>query len=225
MQYLSQRLASKPAREREGAPPAGTLAAQQRERLLDAAEDLIGERGCAGTSIEAIVKVAHVSSVTFYEHFADKEACFVAAFDRAVVETGVELREPGEEGGEADWPGRVRTALAALVATVAARPARARLCLVEAPGGGPALRVRYEATLDVAAAALRQGRLLDSAPRGLPDTVEEAAAGGIAWLLRQQLELDRANEVGELLPELTEIALGPYLDEAEPGARARADDV
>jgi AcrR family transcriptional regulator len=211
MQYLSQRLASKPAEARGGDPPAGTLAAQQRERLLDAAEGLIGERGCAGTSIEAIVKAAHVSSVTFYEHFADKEACFVAAFDRAVVEAGAELREAGEERGEADWPGRVRVALAALVATVAERAARARLCLIEAQTGGPALQARYEAVLDVAAAKLREGRLLDSAPQGLPDTLEESAVGGIAWLLRQRLELGQGERVEELLPKLTEIALAPYM--------------
>lgn len=208
MQYLSQRLASRPARTREGGPPGGPLAAQQHERILDAAEQLVGERGCANVSIEAIVKAAHVSSVTFYEHFEDKEACFVAAFDRAVVETGAALRGAGE--GESDWPGRVRAALLALLKIVEAHPARAWLCLLEAQTGGAALRGRYEATLDAAAAQLRRGRLLDTAPRALPETVEEAAVGGIAWLVRQRVELKRTTGIEALLPELTEIALSPY---------------
>jgi AcrR family transcriptional regulator len=208
MQYLSQRLASKPATARGGAPPDDPFAARQRERILDATEMLIGERGCAGTSIEAIVKAAGVSSVTFYEHFGDKEACFVAAFDRAVLETGAELQEAGE--GEADWRKRVGAALGALLAAIAAQPARARLCLVEAPTGGPALSDRYESTLDAAAAQLRRGRLLESAPRDLPETVEEAAVGGIAWLLRQRVELGRLDGLEDLLPKLTEIALSPY---------------
>ena len=212
MQYLSQRLASRPAPRREKGSIPGPLAAQQRERILDAAERLVGERGCSGTSIEAIVKAAHVSSVTFYEHFEDKEACFVAAFDRAVVETGAILREAA--AGEGEWPDRVRAALAALVATVEAEPARARLCLLEAQIGGPALRDRSEATLDAAAGQLRRGRLLESAPRDLPETVEEAAAGGIAWLLRQRVEVGAAGGIDAMLPELTEIALSPFIASA-----------
>jgi len=208
MQYLSQRLASRPAPAREESAAAGPLAARQRERILDAAERLVGERGCSRTSIEAIVEAAHVSSVTFYEHFADKEACFVAAFDRAVVQTGAVLSDAAE--GEGEWPERVRAALGALVGTVEAQPARARLCLLEAQTGGPVLRDRYEATLDAVAGQLRGGRLLETAPRDLPETVEEAAAGGIAWLLRQRVEVGKTAGTDAILPELVEIALSPY---------------
>jgi AcrR family transcriptional regulator len=232
MQYLSQRLASTPAKAGGGARPSGTLAASQRERILDGAEQLIGQHGCSGTSIEAIVKAAGVSSVTFYDHFEDKEACFVAAFDRAVVETGARMREAADRveaatgsGGEGDdpaWPGRVRAALSALLEAAAAEPARARLCLVEAQTAGPAMRARCEATLDAVAAELRHGRLLETAPRGLPDTVEEAAVGGIAWLVRQRVELGRSDGIDELLPKLTEIALSPYLDGSKTGFAAAA---
>jgi AcrR family transcriptional regulator len=210
MQYLSQRLARKPAKAGGEGPPSGTLAASQRERILDAAERLIGQRGCSGTSIEAIVKAAHVSSVTFYEHFEDKEGCFVAAFDRAVVEAGAVMSEALNRDAQAAWPDQVRAALQVLLATLEAEPARARLCLVEAQTALPALRARYEATVDAAVARLRQGRLLETAPRDLPETVEEAAVGGIAWLLRQRVELGRTDGIGELLPKLTEIALSPY---------------
>jgi AcrR family transcriptional regulator len=221
MQYLSQRLASKPAKARGEAPPSGTLAADQRQRILDAVESLIGERGCGGTSIEAIVKAAGVSSVTFYEHFGDKEACFLAAFDRAVVETGASLRDAAEPAGS--WPDRIRATLQALLTAVEAEPARARLCLVEAQAAGPALRARYEATLDALAVELHRGRLLETAPRGLPETVEEAAVGGIAWLLRQRVELGRTDRIGELLPKLTETALSPYLAEAARQAEVASD--
>lgn len=213
MQYLSQRLAMKPAKAPGAAPPSGGLSADQRQRILEAAEHLIGERGCRGASIEAIVKAAGVSSVTFYEHFEDKEACFVAAFDRAVIETAAALSAAGE--GEA-WPDRVRTVLAALAAAIAAGPDRARLCLVEAQTGGSLLSARYEAMLDAAASRLRQGRLLETAPRELPDTVEEASVGAIAWLLRQRVEQGEGRTIEALVPRLVEIALSPYLG-AEAG--------
>lgn len=216
MQYLSQRLASKPAKAPGAASPSSSLGADQLRRILDATEQLVGEHGCSGTSIEAIVKAAGVSSVTFYEHFEDKEACFVAAFDRVVVETGAKLSAAGR--GEEAWADRVRAVLAALLAVIASEPNRARLCLVEAQTGGPLLSARYDATLDAAASRLWQGRLLVTAPRELPDTVEEAAVGGIAWLLRQRVEREEAETVEALLPKLAEIALSPYLGAVEAPA-------
>lgn len=226
MQYLSQRLAEKPAKSRGKGPFRDPLFLRQRERILDAAERLIAERGCSGTSIEAIVKLARVSSVTFYEHFEGKEACFVAAFDRAVEETREAIREAAPD--DLPWPEQIRAGLAALLAAVAADPVRARMCLVEAQMGGPALLARYEAAIDSAAPKLREGRLLDAAPRGLSDAVEEATLGGIAWTLRRRIELEGGESgVEELLPKLAEIALAPYLGEGEPrlvGSRAGERD-
>lgn len=196
MQYLSQRLASESTRTRERERPRGTLAATQRERILAATERLIAGKGCAKTTIEAIVKEAGVSSVTFYEHFAGKEECFVAAFDTAVEETRAELIEAVPD--ELPWPDRVRAGLAALLAAIDADPARARLCFVEAQQGGPRMRARYDEVLDTAAAELS-------------DPLGQAIAGGLAWLLREQLELGGGGSVQDLLPRMTEVILAPRL--------------
>jgi len=208
MQYLSQRLASKPAPRRGEAPPSGTLPAPQRERILNATEQLIAERGCAGTSIEAIVKAASVSSVTFYDFFDGKEECFVAAFDRA-AEAGAAEIQNATQG--LSWPEQIATGLRTLAALVAAEPERARLCLIEAQTGGPQLSVRYEAALDRVALKLREGRALDTAPAGLPATHEEATAGALAWLLREHLETGDVKGLETLYPQLVDIALAPYL--------------
>jgi len=215
MQYLSQRLASKPSPRRGGDPPAGAFLAPQRERILDAAERLIAERGCAGTSIEAIVKEAGVSSATFYEFFDGKEECFVAGFDRAVgwglERIAAAIEEAGEAGG-LSWPERIATGLRTTTALIVQAPERARLCLVEAQTAGPGLSSRFEATLDRLAAKLRQGRALTTSAAGLPPTHEEATAGALAWLLRERLETGGAEQLEALYPELIDIALAPYLD-------------
>ena len=195
MQYLSQRLAAKPARTRDDESPRGAVAGGQRERLLDATEALVAEKGAGGTTIEAVVKRAAVSSVTFYEHFRDKEECFVAAFDRAVEELGSELRETLP--AELPRAERVRAGLAALLVAIDAEPARARLCLVEAQKDGPRMRARYDEALDAAAAELS-------------DPLGEAIAGGLAWLLRERLELGGGGSVQDLLPRMTEVFLAPH---------------
>ena len=192
MQYLSQRLAVESAGTGEDRRPQGPVAATQRERILAATERLIAEQGCSGTTIEGIVKEAGVSSVTFYEHFADKDECFVAAFDRAVEELRAAI--PAGLSG----PEQAREALAALLEAIDADPARARLCFVEAQKGGPLLRARYEAALDAVAGELS-------------DSLGQAIVGGLAWLLRERLELGGGEGVQGLLPRMTEIVLDPYL--------------
>jgi AcrR family transcriptional regulator len=192
MQYLSQRLAVESTGTGEGHRPQGPVAATQRERILIATERLIAGKGLVGTTIEAIVKEAGVSSVTFYEHFEGKEECFVAAFDRAVDELGAAI--PAELSG----PEQAGEALAALLEAIDAEPARARLCFVEAQKGGPRLRAHYEAALDAVASELS-------------DSLGQAIVGGLAWLLRERLELGGGEGVRDLLPRMTEIVLNPYL--------------
>ncbi len=210
MQYLSQRLASKPSHGRGEEAGARALSAPQRERILDAAERLIAEQGVAGTSIEALVKEAGVSSVTFYEFFEGKEGSFVAAFDRAVEAGAEELAQlTGPE--ELSWPEQIATGLRVVLELIVVEPERARLCLVEAQTGGPQLSVHFEAALDRVAAKLREGRALVTAPQDLPATHEEATAGALAWLLRERLETGDVEGLEALYPQLVDIALAPYL--------------
>lgn len=196
MQYLSQRLAAEPVRTRDAEPPRGVLAGSQRERILDATERLIAEEGAPATTIEAIVKRAGVSSVTFYEHFRNKDECFVAAFDRAVEGLSGQVRAAAPAGGSRD--DRVRAVLAALLRAIDAEPARARLCFVEAQKGGPRMRARYDEALDAVAAELS-------------DPLGQGIAGGLAWLLRERLELGGGGSVQDLLPRMTEVVLAPPL--------------
>lgn len=214
MQYLSQRLASKPSPGREEERSGEALPSPQRERVLDAVELLVAEHGVAGTSIEAIVKAAGVSSVTFYELFEGKEECFVAAFERAVDAAAAELAlaAAGDPAaGGLSWSEQIATGLRALTELIASRPERARLCLVEAQTGGPELSLRFDAMLDRVAAKLREGRALETSPADLPATHEEATAGALAWLLRGRLETGGAEGLEKLYPELIDIALAPYL--------------
>ena len=56
-------------------------AQQQRARLLGAMVEIVAHGGYARTSIGELARRAGVSRGTFYELFADKEECFLSAFD------------------------------------------------------------------------------------------------------------------------------------------------
>lgn len=49
----------------------------QHARLMEGLADAIREKGLAGTQVSDIVRHARASRRTFYNHFEDKEACFV----------------------------------------------------------------------------------------------------------------------------------------------------
>lgn len=57
------------------------VAASQRQRLLEAIAELVAERGYSAVTIGDIVARAGTAKRTFYDHFADKLQCFLAALD------------------------------------------------------------------------------------------------------------------------------------------------
>ena len=57
------------------------VVASQRTRLVDAMAQIVAEKGYPATTVADVVERAGVSRRTFYEQFADKEACFLAAYD------------------------------------------------------------------------------------------------------------------------------------------------
>jgi AcrR family transcriptional regulator len=55
--------------------------ASQRQRILDAVLDVVGERGYAATTVADVTTAAGVSRTTFYEQFRNKLDAFLIAYD------------------------------------------------------------------------------------------------------------------------------------------------
>ncbi len=54
-------------------------------------------------------------------------------------------------------------------------------------------------------------------------TLEETIVGGIFWILYQRIIMGQAEQIEELLPELVEFSLTPYLG-AESAKRIAAEE-
>src|SRR5690348_16174648 len=52
-----------------------------RERLIAAMAASIVEKGYRDTTVADVVRLARTSRRSFYEHFEDRDACFLALFD------------------------------------------------------------------------------------------------------------------------------------------------
>jgi AcrR family transcriptional regulator len=166
------------------------------------------------------VRRAGIARNTFYENFASKEACFLAASEFAVTEA---LRRVRDAAAEVEsWPARVNAGLAAFLHYVATEPALARAGIVEALSAGPAAIDRYERSIQAFIPLFRMGRKVSAHGEELPETLEETIIGGIFWIIYQRITMGQTDEIEELLPELVEFALTPYLG-AEAAKRSAAD--
>lgn len=135
-----------------------------RERLIAAIAEAIEERGYRNTTVADVVRIARTSRRTFYEHFEDRDACFLALFDAVNDETmeriaaAVHPERPLEE--------QVDAAIDAYIDSVCSRPALYRSFVRELPGLGKAGADRQLAVIERFAQLLVD--LVESARREQP---------------------------------------------------------
>lgn len=183
------------------------IAEHKQRRIMDALAELTAEQGYEATKISDIVKRAGVARKTLYDNFEGKEEVFLAAFDAARDEA---LRRV-EEGGDADdgdWQDRVEGGLAAFLGYVAEQPTLARMCMIEALSATPATTKRHEDALEAFVKLTRETLPKDER---VPDTIAESLVGGVAWVVSKQIRRGEAEGAEDLLPELTEFMMAPYL--------------
>src|ERR671929_1894505 len=81
--------------------PREVVVGSQRERMIDAVIEAVAARGYAAATVADVIKRAAVSRKTFYEHFADKEECFMAAYEEINRHLIAQVREAYE--GADSW--------------------------------------------------------------------------------------------------------------------------
>src|SRR2546421_4217944 len=105
--------------------------ASQRGRMLDAMAEAVAAKGYGAATVADVVAGAGVSRRTFYEHFSDKEECFLAAYDAGVDILLGHLVEQAAAADGLDWRERTRRGVRAYLDVLAAEPAFARTFLIE----------------------------------------------------------------------------------------------
>src|SRR4029077_8348134 len=133
------------------------------------------------TRVVDIIKRAGVSRKTFYELFADKEECFLAAYDSALEELyrGTELVFESASGDS--WAERIRIALATFLEMMAEQPEMAKFCVVDVLAAGPRALARRDAAIRQFTGFIDAGRA--ESERELPGITALSLAGGINELL------------------------------------------
>jgi AcrR family transcriptional regulator len=196
--------------------PREVIVRSQRERLLEAMIRVAAAKGFASTTVADLAREAGISRTTFYELFEDREACFLAAYERAV--DGLLRNVLVAYESEERWPERARAGLLALLEALAEEPATARLALVDVGAAGPAAQRRYWAAVQRLTPLFDEGRDFAVGGRKLPANTSRMAIGGVTGLISDELLAGRAEQLPGLLSDALFATLVPYIG---PQAAAR----
>src|SRR6059058_5307625 len=169
------------------------LRASQRGRLLCAIADAVAAKGYAATSVADVIALAGVSRKTFYEHFGDKEDCFLAAYDHGAKATYEAMVSAAE--GLTDW----REILDADLSFT-------RAYMIEFWAAGDAARERWKLRRDRTGELMKTlhklARKEDPSIVRVSDTVVAAVVGGVNRVLISHVLSGDPAPLTKLKPEL-----------------------
>jgi AcrR family transcriptional regulator len=189
--------------------PAGLVSAVQRERLLAGMLRATAQLGYREVSVQEVLERAGVSRPTFYEHFENKEDCFLAAFG-TVADRLCKRLVAAAEASET-WRAGLRAALGQLLCFVTEEPDAAMTLIVDARAACPPALLRRDEILDDFASCLDARVRAESPAAAEPSSIAAAGiVGGIEALLYSRLNRGEADGIESLLPSLMYFAVLPY---------------
>jgi AcrR family transcriptional regulator len=188
--------------------PRDFVISNQRERILGGVMIAVSRNGYSATRVEDVIALAGVSRRTFYDHYANKEQAFLAAYDLVVAQLRVGVA--GAYATRGTWAARVRRGLAAMLNLMAGEPELAHVCIVEAVAAGPrALERRMQAM------TVFQQFLTPPVNRRSPVIVSpltgETVVGGVYEVVYSRVVTGRTAELPDLLPSLLYSILLPFV--------------
>ncbi|HMD93250.1 MAG TPA: helix-turn-helix domain-containing protein [Trebonia sp.] len=192
--------------------PAPDVSASQIERLRRATIAAVAEAGYATVTIADIVRRARVSRAAFYAHFADKEACFLAATregGRVMAGQVVAATRALSEGTPDEE--RLRAACRAFLGFLADEPKFARVFYVEMPAAGPRAVERIEVAgrhyAEMTAKWHHRARTRHPEWPAVPDEAYLGLAGAAAELVRAWVRNDQTHALRKLEDTLVSLHL------------------
>jgi AcrR family transcriptional regulator len=163
-----------------------SLIPEHRRRLLDAMAQAVADKGYGAVTIADLAAQARVSKRSFYEHFSDKAACFIALYEVASEQSFKVLA--GAIDPARDWHEQVEDALAAYLATLQRNPPLLSTLFIDIMAlGEPGLAARRRSTQRFA------DFIAQLAGPGLAHAQAVAIVGGVhEWVLQavEQRQID-----------------------------------
>ena len=201
----------------EHAPALRLVSSPKRQLILEGMLEAVGAEGYEQTSVRTVLDRTGAYRQAFYDNFADKDDCYLQAFDAGVarVEALVLVAAASEE----TWRGRLRAGLGALLDFLDAEPDLGRALVVEVhAAGAEALAKRAEAMQRIA--GFVDMARSEEESEGPPAIAAEGIVAGIHAVIHSRLSTGAGDGFRGLLPEFMYFAVLPYF-----GAEVARDEM
>ena len=190
-----------------------------RARLIDALAASIDDVGYRRTTVADIVRRARTSRRTFYAHFSDKEACFVALLTDTSAQMIRQISAAVDPA--APWPHQVRQAVEAWIGCAEAGPAITLSWIRDVPSLGTAARRLQRETMEAYVRMIQmlcdtgEWRAVRTEPVSRPLAI--MLLGGLRELTATTVEDGgRVRDVTELAVHAATALLGPLPARVRP---------
>lgn len=200
--------------------PRDFVAKNQRDRLTAGAVAVVAENGFNDTTIAQICAAASVSRRTFYAYFSSKEECFFTTYETIIEYLVAETEAAAAE--EVEWQAKVRAKFRAGLEFFAANPDLAKFCFAVPQQAGEEVAARSRDVTDQVLGYLCEGMPPPPATRKPPEAVTASLAGGMTALVLRKVNSGEGDKLPELLPDLVELFLAPFVGRPEAVEIAQA---
>jgi AcrR family transcriptional regulator len=205
------------------APELKLVTSSKRQTILDGMLEAVGGEGYEHTSVRTVLDRTGVYRQAFYDNFADKDDCYLQAYDAGVER--LEALMVAAAAGETSWTGRLRAGLGALLDFLDAEPDSGRALIVEVHAAGPEALAKRTAAMQRVNAFLDRAREEAGQSEAPPAIAGEGIAAGIHAVIHSRLATGAGDGFRQLLPEFMYFAVLPYFGAELASAEMQAAQV
>lgn len=200
--------------------PAPVPAIEIRRRVETAMATLVAEKGYAAVTIDALARAARISKRTFYDHYAGKEDCLLAAYESAARQVLGAARRAADAARDEPAAARVEAVIATYLKALAAQPEMTRVFHVEIQAAG-AEALRRHLAVDLQYVTLLQ-RVVREDGGTLPRASAIAALGAVHELVLHAVADGRTARLPALLTTVRPILQAVLAGAGDAGSAPRA---
>jgi AcrR family transcriptional regulator len=179
--------------------------------------EAVGAEGYDSTSVRTVLDRTGLYRQAFYDNFADKDECYLAALEMGIAR--LEALMVRAAASEESWRGRLRAGLGALLDELDAEPDFGRGVIVGVHAAGPEALARRADAMKRAADFIDLARDDSEEP---PQIAPEGIVAGIHAIVHSRLSTGATDGFRGLLPEFMYFAVLPYFGADVAGTEMQA---
>jgi AcrR family transcriptional regulator len=202
------------------APTLRLVDSPKRQRILEGMLEVVGTTGYEVASVRMVLDRTGLYRQAFYDNFADKDACYLDAFDLGVAR--LEALVTAAAAPEERWLGQLRAGLGALLDSFDTDPVLGRALVVEVHAGGPEALQRRSKAMKRVTDFIDSARDDPDGSESPPPIAAEGIVAGMHAVIHARLAAADEGGFRELLPEFMYFATLPYFGSDVASAEMQA---